>query len=147
MKNASLFLPFIALFWILQPAMAQDKMPDPPSKEIQIKMALYAAPDGKKEGAEVMGYNKKGKFKVIRKGDNDLICLADEPGKEGIHTACYFKELEPFMARGRELTAEGVESKELRKIRGEEAASGKLKLCLLYTSDAADDLLCVDLGG
>src|SRR5450756_579170 len=24
---------------------------------------------------------------------------------------------------------------------------GKLKICLLYTSDAADDLLCVDLGG
>jgi len=23
----------------------------------------------------------------------------------------------------------------------------QLKLCLLYTSDAADDLLCVDLGG
>ena len=24
---------------------------------------------------------------------------------------------------------------------------GQLRLCLLYTSDAADDLLCVDLGG
>ena len=24
---------------------------------------------------------------------------------------------------------------------------GLAKLCLLYTSDAADDLLCVDLGG
>ena len=26
-------------------------------------------------------------------------------------------------------------------------AKVSLKLCLLYTSDAADDLLCVDLGG
>src|SRR5450756_3129980 len=25
--------------------------------------------------------------------------------------------------------------------------AGKYRLCLLYTSDAADDLLCVDLGG
>ena len=25
--------------------------------------------------------------------------------------------------------------------------SGLIKVCLLYTSDAADDLLCVDLGG
>ena len=27
------------------------------------------------------------------------------------------------------------------------AGSGDLVICLLYTSDAADDLLCVDLGG
>ena len=27
------------------------------------------------------------------------------------------------------------------------AAKSILSICLLYTSDAADDLLCVDLGG
>src|SRR5450756_3244280 len=27
------------------------------------------------------------------------------------------------------------------------SAGGEIYLCLLYTSDAADDLLCVDLGG
>ena len=29
----------------------------------------------------------------------------------------------------------------------ESAGSGLVAACLLYTSDAADDLLCVDLGG
>src|SRR5450756_1742219 len=28
-----------------------------------------------------------------------------------------------------------------------EQGYGRLEICLLYTSDAADDLLCVDLGG
>src|SRR5450756_820017 len=35
-----------------------------------------------------------------------------------------------------------------RRIAGLDAAGATLlKICLLYTSDAADDLLCVDLGG
>ena len=31
--------------------------------------------------------------------------------------------------------------------RSEDTANAELDACLLYTSDAADDLLCVDLGG
>ena len=31
--------------------------------------------------------------------------------------------------------------------KAKEGAPDSLKYCLLYTSDAADDLLCVDLGG
>ena len=37
-----------------------------------------------------------------------------------------------------------AESKDLQQ---ELANLQRLKACLLYTSDAADDLLCVDLGG
>src|SRR5450756_1005572 len=36
---------------------------------------------------------------------------------------------------------------ELRRRQKLETAGGLAYLCLLYTSDAADDLLCVDLGG
>ena len=32
-------------------------------------------------------------------------------------------------------------------VNGELAELGQVSRCLLYTSDAADDLLCVDLGG
>ena len=32
-------------------------------------------------------------------------------------------------------------------LRSEPLSSDEFKTCLLYTSDAADDLLCVDLGG
>ena len=37
---------------------------------------------------------------------------------------------------------DGVRSQELVQF-----ANGVMGICLLYTSDAADDLLCVDLGG
>src|SRR5450756_2471154 len=35
----------------------------------------------------------------------------------------------------------------VRVLQGAAQLLGARKLCLLYTSDAADDLLCVDLGG
>ena len=36
---------------------------------------------------------------------------------------------------------------EVASSEGSKEDSGLLTACLLYTSDAADDLLCVDLGG
>ena len=38
----------------------------------------------------------------------DLICLADDPKIDALSVACYHKDLEPFMARGRELDADGT---------------------------------------
>ena len=38
------------------------------------------------------------------------------------------KKLEPFMARGRELSKQGLDFEQRMKIRGEEVASGKLKM-------------------
>jgi len=42
--------------------------------------------------------------------------------------ACYHKSLEPFMARGRELKAEGKSFKEIFDIREEEAKAGTLSM-------------------
>ena len=58
------------------------------------------------------------------------MCIRDSfPGLEG-----------PFFPRhGR--PEDGV------KLVGELKQAGLRMICLLYTSDAADDLLCVDLGG
>ncbi|MGB5430604.1 hypothetical protein [Eudoraea sp.] len=95
---------------------------------IQIRTAVLPAPEEDKADAMVYGYDKQGKLVVLREGTNNLVCLCDDPTKEGISVSCYSKKLEPFMARGRELTAQGKNFKEKREIRGEEIASGKIKM-------------------
>src|SRR6056297_1410313 len=82
--------------------------------EVQIKTATLAAPEELRSGVMVYGYNDKGEMVVLREGTNHLVCLADDPGKEGINVSCYSKKLEPFMARGRELSAEGKGEMEKR---------------------------------
>ncbi len=96
--------------------------------EIQIKTAVLAAPENKREGAKVYGYDPNGKMTVLREGTNNMICLADDPNQEGINVACYSDKLEPFMARGRELVAQGKSALEKRDIRKQEVESGKLKM-------------------
>lgn len=98
------------------------------SPEIQIKTAVLAAPEDHRDQAMVYGYNEQGEMVVLREGSNYFVCLADDPTKKGIQVSCYSKKLEPFMARGRELKAEGKSEVEKKEIRGEEAKAGTLKL-------------------
>jgi hypothetical protein len=100
---------------------------DNPSPEWQIKTAVLAAPPAEREGATVLGYDQSGTLVTLRKGTNNLICLADDPKQKGFSVACYHKDLEPFMARGRELTAQG-KSAETFSIREAEVKSGKLPM-------------------
>lgn len=97
-------------------------------KEVQIKTATLAAPEDLREGVMVYGYDEKGELTVLREGTNNLICIADDPSKKGINVSCYSNKLEPFMARGRELTEEGLSEMERREIRRDEAESGELEL-------------------
>jgi hypothetical protein len=99
-----------------------------PSTEIQIKTAVLAAPEDKRAGAMVYGYDAKGKFVVLRKGTNEIICLADNPNQKGFSVSCYHQDLEPFMARGRELKDGGKTTQEIFDIREAEAKSGKLAM-------------------
>ena len=99
-----------------------------PPKAEQIAAAVLAAPEEFREEAAVLGYNSEGKLVTLRSGTNNMICLADNPFKEGFSAAAYQKDLEPFMARGRELKAEGKTFKEIFDIREAEAKSGKLKM-------------------
>jgi len=96
------------------------------SAEVQIKTAVLAAPEEKRAGAMVYGYDAKGEFVVLRKGTNELICIADNPNQNGFSVSCYHKDLEPFMARGRELKAAGKSFQEIFDIREAEVKSGKL---------------------
>jgi hypothetical protein len=99
----------------------------PPAGE-QIAAAIQAAPKDRRDGAAVLGYNADGKLVSLRAGSNDLICLADDPKLAGISVACYHKDLEPFMARGRELDAEGSKGQDRHKQRWKEVDDGKVKM-------------------
>ncbi|WP_299123587.1 hypothetical protein [uncultured Winogradskyella sp.] len=105
---------------------AQLKIID--SDEALIATALMAAPKASRAGCKVIGYNMAGEFVTLREGNNEFIVLADDPKKEGFNAACYHKDLDPFMARGRALKAEGKKHQEIFDIREEEVKSGKLKI-------------------
>ena len=96
------------------------------SDEALIATALIAAPKESRMGCKVIGFNMAGEFVTLKEGDNEFICLADNPNLDGFNAACYHKDLEPFMARGRELRSEGKTGKEIFDIREEEVKSGKL---------------------
>jgi hypothetical protein len=74
----------------------------------------------------VYGYNAKGEFVMLRKGTNEFVCITDDPKASGFNVSCYHKDLEPFMARGRELKAQGKSFQEIFDIREVEVKSGKL---------------------
>jgi hypothetical protein len=121
-----------------------------PSSEAQIKAALLAAPSEKRDGATVLGFNSKGDLVTLRKGTNEVICLADDPNQKGLNVACYHKDLEPFMARGRALKKQGKMSKEIFDMREKEVKSGKLKMpkqpTTLYVYTASDENFDVKTG-
>ncbi|WZL89101.1 hypothetical protein VS868_16075 [Salinimicrobium sp. 3283s] len=96
--------------------------------EIQIKTATLAAPEELRDGAMVYGFNEQGEMIVLREGTNHLVCLADDPAQKGINVSCYSNKLEPFMARGRELAAQGTGEMEKRETRKREAEAGSLSL-------------------
>ena len=99
-----------------------------PGPGAQIAGALAAAPEDRREGAAVLGYAPDGGLVTLREGSNEIVCLADRPGDDRFHVACYHRSLEPYMQRGRELRAAGVESAESFRIRHEEADSGRLEM-------------------
>ena len=99
-----------------------------PPREWQIKTALMAVPQDYRESATMYGYDPRGKLVTLKEGSNAYIALADNPDNENFSTAAYHRDLEPFMARGRELRAQGKEADEVFKIREEEVRSGKLSM-------------------
>ncbi|MCC6343887.1 MAG: hypothetical protein IT166_16910 [Bryobacterales bacterium] len=99
-----------------------------PPAEQQIAAAVLAAPAERRAGATVLGYSADDKLVTLREGSNDMICLASDPHAKTFSVACYHKDLEPFMARGRELTAQGMKGAERHKFRWKEVDDGKLKM-------------------
>src|SRR2546421_11151295 len=101
---------------------------DVPSPHVQIAAAIQAAPADLREGAAVLGYNQKGELVKLREGKNELICVANDPSKASFSVACYHRDLDPYMTRGRELIAQKVSGQKRNEIRWKEVAEGKLSL-------------------
>lgn len=94
----------------------------------QIAAAVTALPEELRSGAEVLGYTGNDQLVQLRAGTNDMICLAPDPAAKAFHSACYHRSMEPFMARGRALRAQGVKGAQVDTVRFAEVKSGKLKM-------------------
>jgi hypothetical protein len=101
---------------------------DPPPAQVQIAGAVLAAPAELREGAAVLGFDAQGNRVKLREGKNDMICLATDPAKTTFESDCYHKDLEPFMARGRELLAQKVTGAKRNEIRNKEVEEGKVAM-------------------
>jgi hypothetical protein len=99
-----------------------------PSPDVQIAAALLPAPAELKDGAAVLGYDAQGKLVTLREGKNALVCLATDPAKATFSVACYHKDLEPMMARGRELLAQNVTGPKRLEVRNKEIEEGKVPM-------------------
>lgn len=99
-----------------------------PTKEVQIKGALLAAPEELKSNPTVYGYNEKGDWVMLQKGTQPFVCLADDPKQPGLNVSCYHAALDPFMERGWQLKKEGKSFQEIFDIREKEVKDGTLKM-------------------
>lgn len=115
----------VILTVLLASAAAAANVPPP---DVQIAAAVLAAPADLRAGAAVLGYNPQGELFKLREGQNELICLASDPNNTAFGVACYHRDLEPYMARGRELVAQKVTGQKRNEIRWREVAEGKLSL-------------------
>lgn len=111
-----------------KPAAAPAAAPAPiPPVAQQIAAAVLPLPADMRDGATVMGYKEAGKLVVLREGKNGMHCLALYVTRPDFHVACYHQSLEPFMARGRELRAQGVTGAKVDTVRFAEIKAGTLK--------------------
>jgi FtsP/CotA-like multicopper oxidase with cupredoxin domain len=95
----------------------------------QIASAVLPLPEPLRAGATVLGYRAPNTPLVpLRQGTNKMICLADDPVAPAFHVACYHESMEPFMARGRELRAQGITGERVDSVRYKEVDDGKLKM-------------------
>jgi predicted unusual protein kinase regulating ubiquinone biosynthesis (AarF/ABC1/UbiB family) len=99
-----------------------------PSVEQQIAAAVLPLPMELRDGATVMGYRSADKLETIRPGKNGMTCLALFAVEKSFHVACYHDGMEAFMARGRELRAQGVKDPNVDSVRFAEVRSGKIKM-------------------
>jgi len=114
-------LAFAVLF-IAPAAWGQGRSP-----ATQIAGAVLPLPDSMRAGAKVLGYAGD-RLVELRQGANDMICLADNPADSTFQASCYHKSLEPFMARGRALRAQGLKRQAIDSARAAEVKSGTLAM-------------------
>lgn len=111
-------------------ALAQNKKTEPVilPTEIQVKIALLAAPENIRGDAKVLGYNEKGEMVELKSGSSNFICLAPDYKMPNYYASyCYPESLDPLMARGRELIKDGKRNQR-NDIRAKEYEEGKFTM-------------------
>ncbi len=112
----------------------------------QVDRALLAAPETMRGGATVLGYGGEARagdpLTVLRAGSNHVICLADDPERDGFHVACYDQSLDPFMVIGRRVKADGGDRAAILAARYAALESGQIEApaAALWSLTASDDV-------
>jgi len=100
---------------------------EPLQAQDDVALAVAALPEAEQAGATVRQL-QNGTWATLREGTGSFVCLADAPGDDRFHAACYHESLEPYMARGRELRDEGVTGMASLERRWEEIEAGTLEM-------------------
>ena len=120
--------PAVLAFALLVSALPAVAQTGPLPSDLQIRLAVQAAPTEMQEGATVQGYDADGAFVTLREGDNGLICMAPNPASEELEVSCHHEGLEAYFARGRELIAQGITGNERTQARWDEFTAGTLAI-------------------
>jgi len=100
-----------------------------PRAATQIAAATLPLPEAMRAAATVLGYRSAATPELLRQGSNGMVCLAHNPADvDRFHVACYHESLAPFMARGRELRAQGVSASQVDTVRFAEVKAGTLTM-------------------
>jgi hypothetical protein len=118
----------VLLGLMLFPVLARAQSAPPPAAQ-QIVAAVLPLPAEFRADARVLGY-QPGRHELVplREGKGPFTCLASDPAAKAFHVACYHESLEPFMARGRALRANGVKGDQVDTVRFAEVRAGKLAM-------------------
>jgi hypothetical protein len=112
-----------------QAAPSSAARPEPLSDAQQIAAAVLPLPAEFRATAQVLGYRAGNpRLVTLREAPGPFICLASDPRASRFHVACYHRSLEPFMARGRTLRAQGITGERVDSVRFMEVRSGKLTM-------------------
>jgi hypothetical protein len=96
--------------------------------ELAVAASVAALPEEFRASASVRERQAGGPELIeLRSGEGPYICLADDPSDDRFHASCYHESLEPFMARGRALRAEGGTT-DVDSVRFAEVEAGTLAM-------------------
>jgi hypothetical protein len=113
---------------------AQTPTPARVADEVLIRTAVHPLPEELRESATVLRWTARWETAPLRPGTGPMICLADNPFVDGYHAACYHRDMEPYMARGRALRAAGTTARSaVDSIRYAEVQSGAIPMPMMAT--------------
>ncbi len=113
--------------WLACSAPAAEAQEQARETDPRIAEATLPLPTEMRERAGVIA-REGDRWMTLREGTGSFTCVADEPDDERFHVACYHAALEPYMARGRELRAEGLDTRASIARRWEEIEAGTLAM-------------------